>query len=305
MKRQNRSIITIGNFDGVHLGHRAVIDAVIREARINKLKSIVITFSPHPAKILKNMFLPKLMSLEHRIKFIKDLGIDNVVVINFDKQFASVSPENFIKKLISRYNLKELVISRKFAFGKNKSGDSIFLKKLAEKYGFKLKIVTTKEINNEPISSTRIRTMVLTGKLAKAKKLLGRDFSIYGNVVRGEGIGKKYGFPTANLKVTNEAIPPDGVYACYVKFNHEVYKGALSIGNKPTFHFKAPKIPYIEVFIFDYNNDIYGKDLEVFIVKKIRDQIKFDNSTELSAKISEDVSMIRRLLQEGHAIMKK
>lgn len=288
------SVITIGIFDGVHLGHKAIIEEVAARAKKRCCESIVVTFSPHPVKILKNLFVPKLISLEHRIKIIKSLGIKKVIVIDFNKKFANTNAENFTLFLKNKFNFKELVVSKNFSFGKNKKGNINFLKKLSKKYDFFLKILKTKKIDGVAVSSTAIRKLVTSGNFSKAEKLLGRPFSISGKVIKGEGIGKKFGFPTANIEVKNEAIPPIGVYAVLVKLQNKIYKGALSIGNKPTFTNKIPNVPYVEVYILNFSSNIYGKELEIIFVKKIRDEIKFKNPSLLADKIREDIVSIKK-----------
>lgn len=293
------SAITIGIFDGVHLGHKAVIKELIKEAKNSGCRSVLITFYPHPESVIKKNRVPMLISLWHRIEILKSLDIDDIVVAKFTKKFSELSAEEFIGNYLKKkFNLKKLVVSKNFSFGNKKRGNIKYLKKLSKKYGFTLKTLKTKKVNGIPISSTAIRNLVLQGDLRGAEKLLGRRFSIIGHVVKGDGIGKKIGFPTANIEVHNEAIPPDGVYAAYVKLDGKIFKGALSIGRKPTFRKSRAKNPYIEVYILNFSGDIYKKDIEVVPIKMIRPDKKFKDLYALRKRIEKDVKAIKVILSK-------
>jgi len=280
---------TIGIFDGVHKAHQRILKKLCQEARKDKLKSIVITFHPHPQKVLNpKVNIPFLMSLEHRIKLIKEAGIDSCRVIKFTKKFAKLSPEDFIRNLlIDKARLKTLIVGRDFLFGFKQKGGIDLLKKLSKKYNFKLYPINPIKIKNKMVSSTAIRKAIEKGDLKFASFMLGRPVSILGTVIKGRGVGKKIGFPTANINPHHESIPSAGVYAVDVKINKKLHKGILNIGTRPTF--TKDKDPTIEIHIFNFRKNIYGRDLEIIFKRKIRNEKKFSSPKALKRQISSDI----------------
>ena len=284
------AIVTIGVFDGVHLGHKEIITRVIERAKRLKTKSVILTFDPHPLKVLRpNYKIPTLISLNHRIKLIEDLGVDFLVILKFTKSISMLSPENFVRSiLISRIGVKEVYVSRPFYFGKGARGDIRQLRNLANHYGFKVNVLRPKVIGGHIVSSSLIRRLIAEGDIHKASKFLGRRVSVFGTVVRGTSLGREIGYPTANINPHHEAIPPAGVYAVLVKHRGRTFKGVLNIGLRPTFYSPRDKEPTIEVHIFGFDKDIYGKDLEVLFIKKLRDEVKFRNRKTLILQIRKD-----------------
>ncbi|PIW68732.1 MAG: hypothetical protein COW10_00945, partial [Candidatus Omnitrophica bacterium CG12_big_fil_rev_8_21_14_0_65_42_8] len=261
------SIVTIGIFDGVHKGHQAILKKVIRRAKIARLKSVVITFNPHPVKVLSpGAKIPLLMSLGHRIRLIKKMGVDECLVMRFTKGFSRLSPEDFIKNvLVDKFNLKALVTGGNFLFGFEEKGGVALLRKLSRAYDFKFYSVPPLKMDGNFISSTRIRRLIEEGDLKSASKMLGRPVTILGTVVKGRRFGRKIGFPTANINPHHESIPPGGVYGVDAVLGEKKYSGILNISGR--------KI--IEVHIFNFKKDIYGKDIEIIFRQKIRDEKKF------------------------------
>lgn len=292
------ALLTIGIFDGVHLGHLKILRALIRKARREKKEAHVLTFSPHPSKVLHpKMAPPMLLSLEHRLKVLDDLGIDTVFVIRFDKHFACLSADGFVRHvLVDRLRVGEIFIGENFNLGHRRKGTVGVLEKLAAKYGFKMNVIECKKIGNRPVSSTLIRKFVIAGKLREASRLLGRRFSILGTVVHGDKRGHIIGFPTANLDLHHEAIPPAGVYAVFVKVDMKVYPGILNIGFRPTF--KSNKTDKtVEAHIFGFHKKIYGRDLEVIFIRKIRDERHFKNRDHLKQRIGRDIVFAKGILR--------
>jgi len=273
----------MGVFDGVHRGHRVILKEAVGEAKRIKGTSIALTFWPHPQKE------GSLYSLEHRLRLIAALGIDVCIVINFNRQFAGISAENFIRDiLIGKIRAEYVYVGKNFRFGKGAKGDYRTLKNLSKAYGFKLKLFKVIKINHRPISSTLIRSLIRKGKLIKAGHLLMRPVNILGTVIRGRALGRRIGFPTANIDPHHEVIPPTGVYAVRAIYAKRKYRGICNIGTRPTLSGKK-KIS-IEVYIYNFKKNIYGKDLEVQFIKKIREERKFPCLASLVRQIKKDIA---------------
>ena len=284
-----KAVASIGIFDGVHRGHKKILHKLIMEAKKQNAKSLIITFYPHPRVLLnKDSNVPLLTSLEHRIRLIKDTGVDFLYVIRFTKSFSRMEPDEFIKKiLVKGINIKALVVGKNFLFGQKGKGNFSLLSKLSKEYGFRLFGVEPLVMKKSLISSTRIRRAIEKGDLKTASSMLGRPVSILGTVVRGRGIGRKLGFPTANINPHHEAIPPSGVYAVDVIVDRKTCKGILNIGISPTF--KKNKESTIELHIFNFRKDIYAKDAEIIFKKKIRNERRFNSIEALRKQIKLDV----------------
>ena len=294
-----KSVVTIGVFDGVHVGHRAVIEETVGRARATGALSIVVTFDPHPLKVLGGGHLaPSLMSLKHRVKTIKDLGVDKVMVMKFDRRLSTMDPEVFINKAIhGGLNAAEIFVGEDFCFGKGAGADIKELKRIGRAAGMKVHSVKAVKRGRRVISSSEIRRLIVSGKIAEASKLLGRPFSILGTVVSGARLARALGYPTANINPHHEAMPPSGVYAVKVKFGSKLYKGVMNIGVRPTFYDHGRDIePSIEVHIFGFRGDIYGKDLEIFFVKRMRAEKKFNTIDSLIEQVKKDEKAAKRLL---------
>ncbi|MBL7068973.1 MAG: bifunctional riboflavin kinase/FAD synthetase [Candidatus Omnitrophica bacterium] len=295
------SIVAIGVFDGLHKGHRRIINTLLKRSKITGRKSLILTFYPHPASVLysKNP-APLLISLKHRLRLLEELGIDIAVVIEFTEKFSRMKPERFMRGVLQkRLGMKEMLVGDDFVFGNNAAGNVEFLKSLSEKYGFTLTKIRLLKSERRIISSTYIRSLIIRGNLARASRLLGRPVSILGTVKKGRKKGRLLGYPTANIDPHHEAIPPSGVYAVYVYYRKKKYKGILNIGVRPTFYpVRYPPEPTIEVHIFNFNKDIYGRDIEIIFVKRLRPEKRFKDKEGLINKIKLDERKARNALKE-------
>ena len=290
----SRFAITIGVFDGLHRAHQKVIRHLIKKAKSHRLKSALITFNPHPLNALGSSRVPQLTSLEHRLRLLKKLGLDCVIIVPFNKRFARTSAADFVKKIVNKIRIDEIIVGGNFFFGKDKAGSLEELKQFSGHYGYKVSFVRTIKSAGKTISSTLIRNLILRGKLKEASKLLSRPVAVLGTVAKGHRRGRIIGYPTANIDPHHEAIPPSGVYAVRAKLGRRVYNGITNIGTRPTF--VSGKDPTIEVHIFGFNRHIYGRDMEVIFVKKIREEKRFKNMHLLRAQIRRDEAYARRIL---------
>jgi len=289
IKKYRKPVVALGVFDGVHRGHRNILKGAARRARSIKGTSVVLTFWPHPQKE------KSLYSLEHRLRLIRELGIDVCVVINFNKRFAKILASGFVKNILYKKIGASLVcVGRNFRFGKNGEGDVNTLRRLSVLCNYKLKVFRVMRTHNQAISSTYIRSLIRKGNLDAAKELLCRPVAVLGTVTSGMRIGRKLGYPTANIDPHHEVIPPKGVYAVRVIFEAKLFYGTCYIGTKPTLKPHNKKI-YIEVNIFNLNKNIYAKFLEIQFIKKIREDKKFNSLPGLAKQIKLDSLKARRL----------
>ncbi len=286
---KKKRCIAIGIFDGVHRAHQLILKKTIEAARKSKALSMIVTFEPHPVKILsgnkKNP--PILMSLDHRLDRMKYLGLDEALVIAFNKKFAKIPHEDFLHQfLLNKLKMSCLAVGHDFRFGKKALGDTAYLSKESLKSGFKLKVFHPLKEKGHTISSTQIRRLVESGELKKAERMLGRPVSIFGTVVKGRGRGRKLGFPTANIDPHHETLPPSGVYAVTGEYNAKKLFGVLHIGKRPTFG-EIEKT--VEVHWLDWKGNLYGKDIEVFFTKKLRPIKRFSSPAKLKLAIQKDI----------------
>ncbi|MFC1667174.1 bifunctional riboflavin kinase/FAD synthetase [Candidatus Omnitrophota bacterium] len=290
-------VATIGIFDGVHRGHQEILKRLVREAKSQNAKSLVVTFHPHPRKVLGSASqIPLLTSLDHRIRLIKALGADSFLVIRFTKSFSRMKAETFLKEtLMRKLDIKALVVGRNFLFGYRGKGNFSLLKRMSKKYGFRICGVKPVKVKSTYVSSTRIRRAIEKGDLKNASLMLGRPVTVLGTVVKGKRVGRKLGFPTANIDPHHEAIPPSGVYAVDVRIAKKNYKGILNIGIRPTFtrsHIEGPHDRYIEptieLHILNFKRDIYKKDMEIIFKRKIRNEKRFASVEALRKQIKLD-----------------
>jgi riboflavin kinase / FMN adenylyltransferase len=288
--------LAIGVFDGVHLGHQSVISTSTSHARSADGTPVVITFDPHPLKVLRPHNAPHLLTAtQHKIGLIRDLGVEHLLVIIFDKNFAVTSPETFIEQLVMHSNpLGEICMGHEWSFGKDRRGNLDLLKKLGAQFNFNVVAIPPVKMDGAVVSSTAIRQAVEKGDLATAAAMLGRDYTILGTVVPGGKIGKKLGYPTANLSAHSEQFPPNGVYFAEATLDGVVYPGVVNLGYRPTVSSgKSERI--LEIHLLDFDREIYGKDLEVRFVRYLRPEKKFENVDALVRQIEFDVRRAREL----------
>jgi riboflavin kinase/FMN adenylyltransferase len=298
-KPYNNAVITIGNFDGVHIGHQALFHEVIEKADTIYGTSIVMTFEPHPVRVLKQNGHPPLITLyEQKVELIESSGIDVLICIPFTLEFAAISAEEFVEDiLLTRIGMKAIVVGKDYTFGRNRKGDIKLLQTYAKNYGFEVIVADwILALNKSPdrISSTRTRELVIAGRVAEAQKLLGRHYQIRGVVTTGRNRGGRLlGFPTANIILHDELCPKTGVYAVTVESGSNTHKGVANIGYSPTF---GDHLFSVEVHILDFNENIYDRKIRVNFIQRIRDEKKFSNISELSDQIKKDIVKARKIL---------
>jgi riboflavin kinase/FMN adenylyltransferase len=300
-----RAVVTIGNFDGVHIGHQALFYEVIERSHAMDGTSIAITFEPHPLRVLKKDSSPPLITMfEQKVELIERSGMDVLISIPFTLEFAAISARSFVEDLlVRRIGMKAIVVGEDYAFGKNREGNIALLNSLAPRLGFEVIVtgmIRTLQGTLERISSTAIRELVQAGEMPHACRMLGRHFQIRGTVVAGRDRGGKLlGFPTANLKLDDELCPRAGIYAVTVETQGRLLQGVANIGYSPTFDdFQFT----VEVHILDFKNMIYGQRIRVNFIKRIRDEMKFPSLAALREQIAEDAQTARQLLTENGVI---
>lgn len=291
-------IITIGTFDGVHLGHQAIFSKMKEEAKKTGGETIVITFSPHPRLVLyqDSVNLKFINTREKKIERLDQVGIDHLIIIPFTKEFARNSSEQFVTDYVVKYvHPAKVIIGYDHHFGKNREGNIQLLEKLKQKFGYEVEEVPPFYVDGVPVSSTHIRNLLHDGNVKEANRMLGYEYAITGKVVRGQRIGHKIGFPTANLEIPNEykLITANGVYVCRVLLGNRILKGMGNIGVRPTIDHGDLTI---EVHIFDFDEDIYDEKITIQFVDRLRDEKKFENLEALKAQLAKDkVLSIERL----------
>jgi riboflavin kinase/FMN adenylyltransferase len=291
-KNHKDSVVAIGNFDGLHVGHQKVLKEAKQKARKNNLKFGLITFEPAPTmffnKTIKNH---RINSLKQKIYFLKKMKLDFVVIINFNKNFSNLSPVGFIKKILfKKIKSKYIFVSKNFKFGKKRLGDINTLKNLEKKYFYKTVITAPYKKENKIVSSSLIRKIIYQGRVKEAEKLLGRTWSVEGLVVKGDQRGRKIGFPTCNIKLNSYTIPKLGVYSVWVQINNLKKRGIANVGFRPTFNGKSL---LLEVNIFGIKRNLYKKILKVSFIKFIRAEKKFKNINQLKVQIKKDIVSVK------------
>lgn len=293
------AIVTIGTFDGVHLGHQTILKDMVRVAKEIKGESVVVTFYPHPRQVLRidDGNLRFITTQEEKIRLLENIGIDNLIIVNFTEEFSRLSSESFITDyVIKNISPVKIVVGYDHHFGNNRKGDFNLLNDLGERYDIEVQRIPAKDVENIAVSSTKIRHSLQQGDVCYANRLLGYQYAYFGKVVDGAKIGRELGYPTANVYVDREyrLIESPGVYATYIEIDKIIYKSMTYIGNKPTLD-KDEK-ESVEVHIFDFNDDIYGKHVKIRFVKKIREEQKFKDLETLKHQIQIDEKEIRELL---------
>ena len=288
--------VTLGNFDGVHLGHRELFRSLVQTARRLNCPSVVYTFNPHPLKLLAPAKAPLLLNTpEEKQRLIAASHVDYLMETPFTADFAKMSPEKFVTAiLLGKLHIKALIVGYDYAFGKGRGGDTAFLKMCGEKYGFSVEVLQPVGDDGLPYSSTRIRKMISAGDVAGVVGLLGRQYNLEGVVTSGDQRGRKLGFPTANLETTKEQLPPPGVYAVKVRYRLQEYNAVVNIGYRPTFNGKKSTI---EVYLIDFTGNLYGEKLRIYFVERLRGEQKFDTIDALVGAIELDVVRARQILQ--------
>jgi riboflavin kinase/FMN adenylyltransferase len=295
-KSYTNTVLTIGNYDGMHIGHQKILAMVTKRAAEIKGTSMLMTFDPHPMKILapeRNMKL--LITPGEKERLIESMGIDVLFYVNFTKEFSRMLPEDFIENiLVEKMKVKEIIVGTNYAFGKNKKGTVDLLRRRGEKYGFRVRAVRNAEIHGQVVSSSSIRSLLQKGAVLEVSKFLGRVYSIEGTVIKGKGRGQKIlHVPTANITTPVEIAPREGVYAVRVGLEDTVYEGVANIGKNPTFG--NSQVSY-EVHLLDFSGDLLGENIRIYFIDRIRGERTFPNVTSLENQIRDDIRVAREIL---------
>jgi riboflavin kinase/FMN adenylyltransferase len=301
IRRDARSVLTTGTFDGVHLGHQAIVRYLVQRAEATAGKAAVVTFNPHPREVLTADRVPLLTTLDERADLIEALGIDRFVVLPFTRDLSLMEPEAYVEEvLLGTVGMQEIVIGYDHRFGRNRRGDRALLERLGAERGFTVDVIPEQVVSGHTVSSTEVRRALAAGEVARAAALLGRPYSFAGTVVRGDQRGRSIGFPTANVQPEHrhKLIPAPGVYA--VRADAEGadaqarYDGMMNVGRRPTF--EADGAVRIEVHLFGFEGDLYGRPLRVYVVARLRDERRFDGVEALVARLHEDRAEAEQVL---------
>lgn len=288
---KKKTIVTIGTFDGVHVGHKKILEKIIQNTNNSDYESLVLTFFPHPRTILQTATeMKQLNTIDEKSNLIEKAGIDNLVIHPFDKEFASLSAEEFVKKvLVDIFNIQKIVIGYDHRFGKNRTADINDLIAFGNQYNFEVEQISAEELNEVAVSSTKIRNALSDGNIELANSFLGYNYAITGMVVQGKQLGRTIGFPTANISINEDykLIPNSGVYVVECKIENQSYFGMMNIGTNPTVENTNQK-QKLEVNIFDFDQDVYGKSINISFLKRIRSEQKFGSLDALKAQIAND-----------------
>jgi len=289
------SIITIGNFDGIHMGHQKIFRKVVSESEQQGRKSVVMTFDPHPKKVIHPERRPFfiLTPVEEKLSLIEAAGIDTTILISFSHEFSRTSAEAFVKEILwRRLRIRKVIIGYDYKFGRNKGGNADLLRKFGAELGFEVEEIGAIKLGDVIASSTNIRLSILSGNVSTAAKLLGRPYNVRGIVSRGYRRGTEIGYPTANIE-SEKVIPAIGVYAIIAKLEGKNHMGVINVGYCPTF---GDEEITAEVHLLDFQGDIYGKEMEVFFIDRIRDEFTFESPEKLMEQIEKDIQQARTIL---------
>jgi riboflavin kinase/FMN adenylyltransferase len=290
----NNPVVAIGNFDGVHLGHQRIFKKVKEEASTIGGEGIVITFEPHPLEVLSPSHRPPLLTpLQKKMMLIEQSGIQTVFCIEFTLDFSKLSADEFVENvLVKKVNPRKIIVGYNYHFGRKKSGDAKLLKELCKRFKIGVEIVEPFILDGMAVSSSRVRELIKNGKMKEASRLLGRDYLVIGKVIEGAKRGKMLGFPTANLALSDELYPPPGVYAVEVIWNRKAYHGLANLGRNPTFqpiHSELHGPISLEVYILNFNQMIYGEEIQVHFKTRMREEVRFESSSQLLDQIRKDI----------------
>ncbi|WP_296644926.1 bifunctional riboflavin kinase/FAD synthetase [Romboutsia sp. 13368] len=285
------SVVTIGNFDGLHRGHKVLIEKTTEYAKENSISSVVFTFKNHPVNYFRPNSVKNIITNSEKIEILKSMNVDYIINIPFDEYMTKISGHDFIKEiLLDTLGAKKIIVGHDFTFARNKEGNTKLLKELSKKYGFELEIINPIKLDNVRISSTNIRDLISNGDVDKAYKYLGRYYKLSGKVIHARKIGRTIGFPTANISIDEDMIVPKvGIYATKVYINGKTYYGATNVGYNPTVNGKNLSI---ETNILEFNDDIYGKTITIEFLERIRDEKKFNGIEELKIQLQKDTNYV-------------
>ena len=296
---EKESILTIGTFDGVHIGHNKILTKLVEESKKNNLSSLIMTFFPHPRIVLqKSEEIKMIDTMDEKIHLFEKTGVDNLIIQPFDENFSKIRAKEFVEEiLVKRLKIKHIIIGYDHRFGKDREASVDDLKKFGLNYMFTVEEIAAQEIHSIAISSTKIRNAILKGEIKKCNEYLGRNFMLTGEVVHGDGLGKKINFPTANIEIpeTYKIIPKNGVYLVKAIINSEIYFGMMNIGVRPTI---GGKNKSLEIHFFNFKDNIYNKTISVEIICKIRDEEEFSSIDELKIQLKKDEQFCLKLINK-------
>ncbi len=288
-KKPEKTVVTTGTFDGVHVGHQKIINRLVDVANKTGAESVILTFFPHPRMVLhQDLDIKLIQTLQERIRELGATGLDHLIIHPFSKEFSRLSSLEFVRNiLVNQLGVETLVIGYDHHFGRNREGSFEHLKEFGPVYGFEVEEIEVQDVDQISVSSTKIRKALKAGDVVSAATFLTRPFELEGEVVKGKQLGRKLGFPTANIKIPEsyKIYPKNGVYAVDVQYNNRSFKGMLNIGFRPTIDGEDLSI---EVHIFDFDKEIYGETIRIFLTKMIREEIKFDSVSDLKAQLEKD-----------------
>ncbi len=296
------TVVTIGAFDGLHIGHQRLIQELVAHARETGNLSAVVTFHPHPRSVLRPWLGPKVLTTPgEKAALLEQLGLDVLVLLSFTRVMADTPAADFVRMLCDRLHMAELWVGKGFALGRGREGKEPALRRMGAEYGYQVRIIEPTALDSQVVSSTWVRELLATGQVAEARRLLGRPYTLAGEVVTGARRGRCLGFPTANLAVRPErAVPANGVYAAYAAVDGEHWPAVVNIGERPSFNTGRTAI---EVHVIGYQGDLYGQDLLVGFVERLRPERRFEDICKLVEQITRDVEQARRLLSADEAIV--
>jgi len=296
---EKESILTIGTFDGVHIGHNKILTKLVEESKKNNLSSLIMTFFPHPRMVLqKSQEIKMIDTIDEKIHLFEKTGVDNLIIQPFDENFSKIRAKKFVEEiLVKKLKIKHIIIGYDHRFGKDREASVEDLKKFGLNYMFTVEEIAAQEIHSIAISSTKIRNAILKGEIKKCNEYLGRNFMLTGEVVHGDGLGKKINFPTANIEIpeTYKIIPKNGVYLVKAIINSEIYFGMMNIGVRPTI---GGKNKSLEIHFFNFKDNIYNKTISVEIICKIRDEEEFSSIDELKIQLKKDEQFCLKLINK-------
>ena len=296
---EKESILTIGTFDGVHIGHNKILTKLVEESKKNNLSSLIMTFFPHPRIVLqKSEEIKMIDTMDEKINLFEKTGVDNLIVQPFDENFSKIRAKEFVEEiLVKKLKIKHIIIGYDHRFGKDREASVEDLKKFGLNYMFTVEEIAAQEIHSIAISSTKIRNAILKGEIKKCNEYLGRNFMLTGKVVHGDGLGKEINFPTANIQIKEpyKIIPKNGVYLAKTIFNSNIYFGMMNIGVRPTI---GGKNKSLEIYFFNFKDNIYDKTISIEIINKIRDEEKFSSIDELKTQLKKDEQFCLKLINK-------
>lgn len=296
---EKESILTIGTFDGVHIGHNKILTKLVEESKKNNLSSLIMTFFPHPRIVLqKSQEIKMIDTMDEKIHLFEKTGVDNLIIQPFDENFSKIRAKEFVEEiLVKKLKIKHIIIGYDHRFGKDREASVEDLKKFGLNYMFTVEEIAAQEIHSIAISSTKIRNAILKGEIKKCNEYLGRNFMLTGKVVHGDGLGKKINFPTANIQIKEpyKIIPKNGVYLAKTIFNSNIYFGMMNIGVRPTI---GGKNKSLEIYFFNFKDNIYDKTISIEIINKIRDEEKFSSIDELKTQLKKDEQFCLKLINK-------